>query len=71
MVDFPNNRNFLDEFAFDLGWMRQRGLWLSVTNAERGGLVREGNLLDWHFTQFPAVCGDNYFNITDQKYLVD
>ena len=47
----------MDEFGFDLHWNRPRGLWLPVTNAERaGGVVVEGNLLDWHFTQFPQVA---------------
>ena len=57
MSDFQNRRNFLDEFGFDLQWNRPRGLWQQVTNAERaGGIVMEGNLLDWHFTQFPQVA---------------
>ena len=57
MSDFPGRRNFLDNFAFDLVWNRPRGLWLPVINAERaGGVVVEGNLLDWQFTQFPQVA---------------
>ena len=56
MADFPSRRNFLDEYLFNLQWRRQRGLWSSVLNAERGaGVVHEGNLLDWRFTQFPQV----------------
>ena len=49
----------MDEFGYgyDLHWNRPRGLWLAVTNAERaGGVVVEGDLLDWHFTQFPQVA---------------
>ena len=56
MADFPSRRNFLDEYLFNLQWRRQRGLWSSLLNAERGGgVVQEGNLLDWRFTQFPQV----------------
>ena len=51
MSSFSERRNYLD-----LQWHRQRGLWAQVINAERGGgVVREGNLLDWRFTQFPQV----------------
>ena len=56
MVDFPVRRNFLDEWVLNLQWHRVRGLWNPVINAEiGGGVVREGNLLDWRFTQFPQV----------------
>lgn len=56
MSSFSERRNYLDEFVWDLQWHRQRGIWAQVINAERGGgVVREGNLLDWRFTQFPQV----------------
>ena len=56
MVDFPLRRNFLDHWVFDLQWLRPRGLWGTVLAGERGaGIVHEGNLLDWRFTQFPQV----------------
>ena len=57
MADFPNRRNYLDEFCFPLIWNRARGPWPALTNAERAlGVVVEGNLLDPLFTQFPQVA---------------
>ena len=56
MVDFPERRNFLDEWVSNLQWHQVQGVWNPVINAERGGvIVREGNLLDWRFTRFPQV----------------
>ena len=69
MVDFANNRNFLDEFLWDLRWRRPRGLWLPVTNAERAGIiVREGNLLDSNFTQFPPLTEEQLHEIACGSY---
>ena len=72
LADFTSRRNYLDEFVMDLQWRRARGLWRPLINAERGGgVVHEGNLLDWRFTGFPQVVEKlhTFLQGSDVKYF--
>ena len=69
MVDFESRRNFLDEYAMDLTWNRVRGVWPTVINAERNGIiVREGNLMDPNFTQFPPLTEEQLHEVGGGSY---